>query len=74
MTKVDPFIRCSDYWPGRVPPRVLSEYKALLDEGQITKPKVLVNKSAGTALITYQANQPQEWIMERLHDVLYQTD
>lgn len=66
MTKVEPFVRCSDYWPARVPARVLAEYKALIDEGQITKPKVIYNNIEGTALITYQANQPKEWIHERL--------
>lgn len=74
MTQIDPFVRCSDYWPGKIPPVMLAEYKKLLSEKQITKPHVIYNQQAGTTLVIYQANQPHEWIKERFRKVLYSGD
>lgn len=69
MEPVKPFVRCSDYWPFKIPDNVLAEYKALLNEKQITKPTVIRNNKQNSTLISYQANQPHEWIKERLRKV-----
>lgn len=66
MTKVKPFIQCVDYWPNKIPPECLAAYKALIDEGQITNQKVIYNKKNGSTVVSYDSNQPQEWIREEL--------
>ena len=66
MEKVKPFVRCSDYWPNRIPKTRLIAYKELIDEGQIAEAKVIYNKSAGSTMVSYKANQPHEWVLERL--------
>lgn len=69
LEKVPPMIPCSDYWPVKIPPEKLVAYKRLLDEGQITRPKVTYNRGKGSTLVTYQANQPHEWVLERLKEI-----
>ena len=71
MQKVKPFIRCSDYWPFQIPADILAEYKAMLTEGQISKPKVIYNRSQKSTLVIYQANQPHEWIKDRIRKVFF---
>lgn len=66
LEKVPPMIRCSDYWPKKIPQLKLMAYKWLLDEGQITKPEVTYNKTTGSTLVSYLANQPHEWVRERM--------
>lgn len=66
---VSPMIPCSDYWPVKIPTEKLMAYKRLLDEGQITRPKVIYNREKQTTLVSYKANQPHEWILERLKEI-----
>lgn len=70
MEVIKPFVRCSDYWPFKIPPNVLAEYRTMIDEKQITKPHVMYNSDLKSTLVTYEANQPHEWIKERLRKVL----
>jgi len=66
MTQVKPFIKCVDHWPGKIQPKKLAAYKALIDEGQIRKHHVLVNRATGTTTVEYYAIAPHEWILEEL--------
>lgn len=66
MTTVHPAIRCSDYWPHGIPKDKLRAYKAMIDAGQITKPTVTVNRSAGSVSVDYFATVPQEWIRQEM--------
>ena len=66
MTKVKPFIKCVDYWPGKIPPEKLATYNQLIREDQILKPHVLVNTRSGATTVEYLAIAPHEWILEEL--------
>jgi len=66
MKQVKPFIKCVDHWPGKIQPKKLAAYKALIDEGQIRKHHVLVNRATGTTTVEYYAIAPHEWILEEL--------
>jgi hypothetical protein len=66
MKKVNPFIKCVDHWPGKIPPEKIAAYKALIDEGQIRKHHVLVNRATGATTVEYYAIAPHEWIREEL--------
>jgi hypothetical protein len=66
MTEIKPFIKCVDYWPAQIPPEKLHIYKALLTEGQITKPKVLYNRMTGSTIVEYSAIAPHKWILEQM--------
>jgi hypothetical protein len=66
MTEVKPFIKCVDYWPGRIPPNKLAAYKQLIAEGQIIKHQVIYDRTAGSTTVEYYANMPHEWVREEL--------
>ena len=66
MTEVKPFIKCVDYWPCHIPPEKLAAYKQLIEEGQIRKHHVIVNRGAGSTTVEYYATIPHEWILEEL--------
>ena len=66
MTKVKPFIKCIDCWPGPIPQEKLDAYKQLIDEGQIRKHHVVYNRSTGRTIVEYYAIAPHEWIREEL--------
>ena len=66
MTEVQPFIKCVDFWPSGIPPEKLAAYKQMIDEGQIIKHHVLVNKRTHATTVEYFANMPHEWVREEL--------
>ena len=66
MTEVKPFIKCVDFWPSGIPPEKLAAYKQMIDEGQIIKHHVLVNKRTHATTVEYFANMPHEWVLEEL--------
>lgn len=66
MTEVKPFIKCVDFWPSGIPPEKLAAYKQMIDEGQIIKHHVLVNKRTHATTVEYFANMPHEWVREEL--------
>ena len=66
MTKISPFIKCVDYWPGKIPDSKLAAYKALISEGQIRKHHVIHNRKTGATTVEYFAIAPHEWIHEEL--------
>ena len=66
MTEIKPFIKCVDFWPSGIPPEKLAAYKQMIDEGQIIKHHVLVNKRTHATTVEYFANMPHEWVLEEL--------
>ena len=66
MTKVKPFIKCIDFWPVQIPPEKLNAYKQLIEEGQIRKHHVIVNRQTGSTTVEYYSTIPHEWIREEL--------
>ena len=66
VTMTEPFIRCVDYWPEGIPENKLKAYKALIEEGQITKPQVIVNRQTHATSVEYLAIMPHEWVREEL--------
>ena len=66
VAMIAPFIRCVDYWPNGIPDNKLKAYKALIDEKQITKPRVIVNRETHATSVMYLAIMPQEWVREEL--------
>lgn len=66
---IRPMMPCTDYWKEKIPQQKLLAYKVMIDEGQITKPDVKYNKSTGATLVSYLANQPHEWVLERLKKI-----
>ena len=63
---VKPFIKCIDYWPEQIPPEKLEAYKQLIEEKQIRKHHVLVNRQTGSTTVEYYSTIPHEWIREEL--------
>lgn len=66
MTQIKPFIKCIDYWPGRIPDNKLKAYKQLISEGQIMKHHVIYERGTGRTVVEYYAIAPHEWIREEL--------
>ena len=66
MEQVKPFIKCVDYWPGKIPPPHLAAYKAMIGEGQILKHHVIYNRTTGSTTVEYSSTVPHEWILEEL--------
>ena len=66
MSKVDPFIKCVDFWPEHIPDEKLAAYKEMIDEGQIRKHHVIYNRRTGSTTVEYYANMPHEWVLEEL--------
>ena len=63
---VKPFIKCIDYWPEQIPPEKLEAYKQLIEEKQIRKHHVLVNRQTGSTTVEYYSTIPHAWIREEL--------
>lgn len=68
MTKINPFIKCVDFWPCHIPPEKLAAYKQLIEEGQIRKPDVIYNSRTGSTSVEYYAIAPHEWILKQLKE------
>ena len=66
MMEIKPFIKCVDYWAEEIPPEKLAAYKQLIDEGQIRKHHVLVDRQTHTTTIEYYAIMPHEWVRQEL--------
>lgn len=66
MIKVRPTIHCVDVWPGGLGKDKLRAYKAMIDAGQITKRKAIVNQRTGAVLVDYLSTIPHEWIREEM--------
>lgn len=66
MSEIKPFIKCIDYWPGRIPPEKLEAYRQMIQEGQIMKHHVIYNRKSGSTIVEYDAIAPHEWILEEM--------
>ena len=66
MTEAQPEIRCYDFWPNGITRPKLRAYETMIKAGQITKPKVVINKSTGSMAVSYASTIPQEWIREEM--------
>ena len=66
MTQIKPFIKCIDYWPEHIPPEKLAAYKQLIEEGQIRKHHVIVNRQTGSTTVEYYSTIPHEWILQEM--------
>ena len=66
MSEIKPFIKCVDYWPGRIPPEKLEAYRQMIQEGQIRKQHVIYNRRVGSTIIEYYSTIPHEWILEEM--------
>ena len=66
MTQIKPFIKCVDYWPGKIPEDRLAIYKQLIREGQILKHHVIYNQQTGTTTVEYSSTVPHEWILDEM--------
>lgn len=59
-------ITCVDYWPHGISRERLGAYKAMMDAGQITDQRAVMNKSTGSVLVQYRSTVPQEWIRQEM--------
>ena len=66
MTVVEPDIRCFDFWPRGIEKPKLRAYEIMIRAGQITKPRVVINKSTGAVAVSYESTVPHEWIREEM--------
>lgn len=66
MTEVKPFIKCVDFWPDGIPPDRLAIYKQFIEEGQILKHHVLVNRRTNATTVEYYSIAPKEWIRQEM--------
>ncbi len=66
MTEMKPFIKCVDFWPDGIPPDRLAIYKQFIEEGQIMKHHVLVNKRTHATTVEYYSTIPHEWIRQEM--------
>ena len=66
MEQIKPFIKCTDFWPGQIPPEKLQIYKDMIKEGQILKHSVIYNRSTGSVTVEYSAIAPHEWILQQM--------
>ena len=66
MTKIQPFIKCVDFWPDQIPPDKLAAYHQLIEENQIRKHHVIYNRRTGSTIVEYQSIAPHKWILEEL--------
>ena len=69
MTEARPEISCSDYWPEGIPQYKLAVYEAMIRAGQITKPRCIVSRSAGSCLVTYMSAIPHEWLLQEMQQL-----
>ena len=66
MTQIKPFIKCIDFWPVHIPPEKLAAYKQLIEDGQIRKHHVIVNRQTGSTTVEYYSTIPHEWILQEM--------
>ena len=66
MEKIKPFLKCIDFWPSGIPHEKLQIYKQFIEEGQIRKHHVLVNKQTHATTVEYYAIVPHVWILEEM--------
>ena len=66
MEKMKPFIKCVDFWPGRIPKEKLEIYKEMIAEEQIRKPTVVHNRNTGSTTVEYYSIAPHEWILQQM--------
>lgn len=66
MTEVKPFVKCVDYWPGKIPAEKLAAYKEMIRAGQIRKYHVIWNRKTGSTTVEYFSTVPHEWILEEM--------
>jgi hypothetical protein len=66
MSEIKPFIKCIDYWHGRIPPEKLEAYRQMIQEGQIRKHHVIYDRRVGSTIIEYYSTIPHEWILEEM--------
>ncbi len=66
FTVAEPMIPCADYWPFAIPEEKLAAYRRMREEGQLSDFHCIFNSQRITCLITYNANQPHEWVREKL--------
>ena len=66
MEKIEPMIKCVDFWPGQIPPEKLQIYKEMIQEGQIKKHSVIYNRSTGSVTVEYSAIAPHEWMIQQM--------
>ena len=66
LTKIEPLIKCIDYWPAHIPDNKLDAYRQLIDEGQIWKHHVIHDRQTGSTMVEYYAIMPHEWVLEEL--------
>ena len=66
MKRIEPFIKCVDFWPVHIPEEKLAAYKSMIDEGQIRKHHVIYNRQTGATIVEYYAIAPHDWILEEL--------
>jgi len=69
MTKIEPFIKCVDFWPEQIPPEKLAAYKKMIEEKQIQKHHVIFNQRTGSTTVEYYAIMPHEWVLEELRKI-----
>ena len=74
MTKVNPFIKCVDYWPDRIPENKLRAYHEMIESGQIQKHHVIVNRKSGATIVEYYSTIPHEWILEELARIVNESE
>lgn len=66
MEKIKPFIKCVDYWPGKIPQDRMEVYRQMIEEKQIRKHYVIHNRRTGSTAFEYYAIAPHEWILEQM--------
>jgi len=70
MEPVRPFLKCVDYWPGKIPPLHLAAYKAMISKGQILKQHVIYNRATGSTTVEYYSTVPHEWIRQEMKKIV----
>lgn len=66
MERVEPFIKCVDYWNENIPKVKLQAYASMIREGQIRNASVRYYRLICVTIVSYYANQPHEWILQEL--------
>lgn len=69
MQKVEPFIRCTDYWPMKIPPECMNAYGVMVRDGQIRNQRVVFNEKTKATIIEYDSTHPHEWVLEELKEI-----
>lgn len=66
LTTVKPEIPCIDYWPRGIPSTKLAAYRAMIDAGQITRPRCVVQKATGSCAVSYASTIPHDWLRQEM--------